>query len=125
MGDFKIQFDAKDLSKKIKDIDYKFSSKDYTGLTMILQIAATKMAGWAKVNKPWTTRTGDAQRRLTGRAYWEDSKTVTAVVEHQVHYGVWLELARQGKYAILEKSIEEHKIEILESVAIYLEKVIK
>jgi hypothetical protein len=62
----------------------------------------------AKANAPWTDRTGQARQGLRG--FVQDlSETVVAIyLVHQKDYGVYLELARQGRYAIIMPTLERH-----------------
>lgn len=119
-SDIKIDWNASEVLGALNDLDRKLTSKEYGGLQMLMQTAASKMESWAKENAPWTDRTGAARQRLHGEAYWEDSKIVVAAIMHQVDYGVYLELAHQRKYAILERTLEEHKDEIQDAVATLL-----
>lgn len=123
-SDISVQWDASELIGNLKDLDRKLTSKEYGGLQMLMQTAASKMESWAKDNAPWTDRTGQARQRLHGEAYWENPSIVVAAIMHQVDYGVYLELAHQRKYAILEKTIEEHKDEIEEAVGTLLKRYI-
>lgn len=79
------------------------------GLLAVAQTMAIKIQGWAQENRAWTDRTGNARQTLTGRAYLEGSYQVVISLSHGVEYGIWLELANNKKYAILEKSIEANK----------------
>jgi len=115
-SDLKIEWNAEELVSSLKNLDRAFTSKEYGGLLMLMQTAASKMESWAKQNAPWTDRTGQARQRLTGQAYWEDSSIVVAAIAHQVDYGIWLELAHQRQYAILEKTLDEHRGEIEDAV---------
>lgn len=124
-SDIKVEWNAEELVNNLKKLDRAFTSKEYGGLLMLMQTAATKMESWAKQNAPWTDRTGQARQRLTGQAYWENPKIVVAAIAHQVDYGIWLELAHQRKYAILEKALEEHKGEIEDAVKTLLERYAK
>lgn len=119
-SDIKIEWNAEELVSALKNLDRAFTSREYGGLLMLMQTAASKMESWAKQNAPWTDRTGQARQRLTGQAYWEDANIVVAAIAHQVDYGIWLELAHQRKYAILEKALEEHKGEIEDAVKVLL-----
>lgn len=123
--DIKVHWDASDLVDALKDLDRAFTSKEYGGLLMLMQTAASKMEAWAKQNAPWTDRTGAARQRLTGKAYWQDSNIVVAAIAHQVDYGIWLELAHQRKYAILEKALDEHKGEIEDAIKVLLKRYAK
>lgn len=124
-GDIRIEWNASELVSALNNLDRAFTAREYGGLLMLMQTAATKMERWAKENAPWTDRTGQARQRLTGQAYWEDKNIVVAAIAHQVDYGIWLELAHQRKYAILEKALEEHRGEIEEAVKTLLERYAK
>lgn len=120
-----IEFDISEVMNAFKDIDKKFTANDYSAITMLLETAAKKMESWAKMNRPWKDRTNRARLGLTGYAYWESKKVVAAVIAHTVDYGVYLELAHQRKYAILEQAIEEHKDEIEDAVKEVLKGIMK
>lgn len=108
-----IQLDYSEVMANMTKLKARLS----TGLTMITATMATKMETWAKENARWTDRTGNARQSLKGRSYWEDANHIVAQLSHGVDYGIWLELANQKKYAILEDSIEAHKDEILRAWA--------
>ena len=59
----------------------------------------------AKENAPWTNRTGDARKLLTGRVI-DDGEALGVALCHRVEYGKHLETAHDGKYAILKPTIE-------------------
>lgn len=124
-SDMTIHWDADELVSALNNLGRAFTSKEYGGLLMLMQTAASKMESWAKQNAPWTDRTGQARQRLTGQAYWENANIVVAAIAHQVDYGIWLELAHQRKYAILEKTIEEHRGEIEDAVTTLLKRYAK
>lgn len=124
-SDISISWDATEVVKELQSLDRKLTSKEYGGLQMLMQTAASKMESWAKDNAPWTDRTGAARQRLHGEAYWENPKIVVAAVMHQVDYGIYLELAHQRRFAILERTLEEHKDEIQEAVAVLLKRYLK
>ena len=63
------------------------------------------MEQWARNNRPWTDRTGDARKGLTGFSKLENDK-ISVGVGHSVEYGEQLEMRRAGKYAILKPTIE-------------------
>lgn len=72
-------------------------------------IAAKQMApeveAYAKINAPWTDQTGNARAGLAARAY-RDGKEIGIIIYHQVPYGIWLETRWNGKYAIINPTIE-------------------
>lgn len=62
------------------------------------------LEGYAKSHRPWTDRTGHARQRLTGYVQ-ETSTGFRIIIAHGVDYGIWLELAKEKKYAILEPTV--------------------
>lgn len=75
-------------------------------LDIIGDITAKNMEVYAKTNKPWKNRTGDAQNLLNGKSQWESDNVLDITIAHGVYYGVYLETRRdfQGKYKILEEA---------------------
>lgn len=64
---------------------------------------AAQMEGQAKQNAPWTDRTGHARQGLFGYVLEDrDGEALRVRLAHSVHYGVYLELANQGRFAILQ-----------------------
>lgn len=66
---------------------------------------APQVEAHMKNNAPWTDRTGNARNGLAARAY-EAGDEVGIVLYHQVSYGIWLEIAHQGQYAIINPTID-------------------
>lgn len=73
-------------------------------IRMYADTAALKLEGYAKENRKWTDRTGDARKRLKG-----DVLTVSngykLRLAHGVDYGIWLELAHEKRFAIIQDTI--------------------
>lgn len=88
-------------------------SKLREGLKLLADTASKKMEQWAKENAKWVDRTSNARQGLRGEGYWEDRNTLVVAIMHQVDYGIWLELAMERKYAILEQALEQHKDELI------------
>ena len=65
---------------------------------------AKDLEGYIRENRPWTDRTGQARQRMTGYVK-ETLKGFRIVIAHGVDYGVWLELAHEKRFAILEPTI--------------------
>ncbi len=62
---------------------------------------AGNLEGQMKEKAPWTDRTGNARNGLFGRAGME-GQDIYIRLGHTVDYGKYLELAHDGRYAILE-----------------------
>jgi hypothetical protein len=82
-------------------------------LTILTDVASRKMENWAKENAKWEDRTGNARQGIKGESFWVNEHTITCALSHSVDYGIWLELANEKKYAILEEAIQEHKNELI------------
>lgn len=65
-----------------------------------------RMESDAKQNAPWTDRTGNARQGLFGYTRNERQK-LTFRIAHSVRYGVYLELAHQGRFRILRPTAKK------------------
>ena len=87
-------------------------SKSQIAIKMFAQEGAKKFENYAKVNRPWTDRTGHARQRLTG--YVETFSDKTRInIAHGVYYGVYLELCNEKRFAILQKTVNALSVEVL------------
>lgn len=90
----------------------KFQTKFMAGLEMYCDTAAAQLEDKAKRERPWTDRTGDARKRLKG-SHIVNNSSARIVLAHGVDYGVWLELAHEKQYAIVEPTVRLKSNEIL------------
>ncbi len=67
-----------------------------------------------KKKAPWQDRTSNARQSLYGRAEMGKDQ-ITIRLGHSVEYGVFLELARDGKYAILKPTADKNTKDIYDS----------
>ena len=104
-----IKFDANDVLEKLS----RTETKSQIAIKMYAQEGAKKFENYAKNNRPWTDRTGHARQRLTG---WVETLTnrVRIYIGHAVDYGVYLELAHEKRYAILQKTVNNCSQEVLD-----------
>lgn len=92
-----------DLSKLEKGLD-SFQDKLEAALDMYVDTSAQKIETYGKTNARWTNRTGHARNRL--RCSWEkNQKGYTLKFAHGVDYGIFLEMAHNRRFAIIEESI--------------------
>ncbi|NFQ84180.1 hypothetical protein FDG04_02380 [Clostridium sporogenes] len=85
----------------------EFTPKLKAALALDAQNIAMQMEKWAKENVVWKDRTAHARLFLTSTVKWTNTNTLMVALSHQVDYGVYLELCNEGKYAILERAIQE------------------
>lgn len=76
------------------------------GVRAIAQRRAPEIEAWMKVNATWTDRTGNARQTLQAEVEDIALDIVQIVLDHGVEYGVWLELAHGGTYAIIAPALD-------------------
>lgn len=105
-----MRINASDFIKRLSDVE----TKSQVAFRMFATEGAKKFENYAKQNRPWTDRTGQARQRLTG---WVEmfSDKIRIHIGHGVDYGIYLELANQRRFAILQKTVNAVSPEILES----------
>lgn len=96
-----LKFDTASIQKGLKSFENRAKSAFQT----YADASALKMQDYAKTHAKWTDRSGRARTTLTGSASVID-KGFKITLAYGVEYGVWLELANEKKYAILQKTID-------------------
>lgn len=82
-----------------------YARRIYVGIQAIMKRRAPEIEAWMKANAVWTDRTGNARQTLYTEV--ESALTeITMLLAHGVDYGQWLELAHQGKYAIIGPALD-------------------
>ncbi|ADQ06506.1 conserved hypothetical protein [Caldicellulosiruptor hydrothermalis 108] len=89
------------------------------GLYALLLDWAGNLEAYAKENAPWTDRTGNARQGLHGGVDINGKDSYTLYLSHGVEYGIWLELAHDGNYAIVGPTIDAHLQRIKETIKEY------
>lgn len=72
----------------------------------VAEARALDMENWAKANAPWQDRTGNARAGLNAVVKQSPGVIAEIVMSHGVDYGVWLEIANGGRFAIIAKTID-------------------
>lgn len=94
----------------------KFDAKSVMAFRAYAETVAKSFESYAKENRPWTDRTGRARQGLSG--YVETINNGFRVyLAHTVDYGIWLEMAHEKRYAILEPTIRLNGREAVEGMA--------
>jgi hypothetical protein len=70
---------------------------------------AKNMTDYARKTARWQDRTGNAREGLNGGMFWETPEILKLFIAHSMEYGVFLELAHDRKYQILEESLNKFK----------------
>lgn len=99
MSDFRL--DATNLQSSLRI----FEERALQAMSVYAETAASDLEGYMKQNRPWTDRTGQARQRLKGTAERVSSNNFLIALSQGVDYGIWLELAHEKRYAILEPTV--------------------
>lgn len=71
-------------------------------------------AAYARENRPWQDRSGDARRGLHG--YVNKDRLISARISHGVLYGIMLEKRYHGKLGVLPKVKQRFQAEFYEDI---------
>lgn len=99
----------------LADAVERYGERVLVAVTAVAQRIAAIMQDDARQNAPWTDRTGNARSGLFGTAERDVAqKMVVLYLSHGVglDYTVWLELANEGRYAVIMRTIEAHLPEL-------------
>lgn len=92
-----------DMSKVVDGLN-NFETSAKSKVRVYANTVAKDLEGHIRENRPWTDRTGQARQRMTGYVQ-ETTKGFRIIIAHGVDYGIWLELAHEKRFAILEPTI--------------------
>lgn len=91
----------------------KYGDRAWDAIEALADFIAVKLQNEARQDAPWQDRTGNARSGLVGDTISDFAhKIVEIYLIHSVDYGVFLELARAGRYAIIAPTIERNLPEI-------------
>ena len=85
-------------------------------LSLGMASVAADMEHYAKRNAPWTDRTGNARRTLTGFVVSEDEDTMLIGLAGMMHYSPKLELNYGGRYAIIVPTLDSYAPRLMDAV---------
>ena len=95
-----MNFDRSGLDEGLND----FKTRAEIGIRMYTETAALKLESEMKAKAKWTDRSGAARQRLKGTS--ENISTGHRIrLSQGVEYGMFLELGREKKYAIIVPTI--------------------
>lgn len=95
------RFDISDMVAGLANLE---SATD-KAIRVYAEQGALQLQNFARENRKWTDRTGQARQRLHG--YVGDiPEGYRITLAHGVDYGLWLELAHEKRFAIIPQAIE-------------------
>jgi hypothetical protein len=135
------KFDATDMLKKIATMG-EVHNRMKSAVGVYCDSSGKKMEGYAKNNAKWEDRTGNARQTIKGGFKWEDNDKCSAYVAGNMEYSPYLELAHakgksgddevgmevapsfeqlelanEGKYAILRPTVRKFTNEFINGMA--------
>lgn len=96
MGKIKIDFDDRDLKRNLTT----FGSKVNRNISAVMDYNAGYTTGWLKANAPWTDDTSAARTGLVTLPFNVGTQH-ELLMAYSVSYGIWLEIANSGRYAVI------------------------
>jgi len=87
----------------------KWAVEKKAGCEATAKVTAVAMQNYARTNKRWQDRTGNARAGLNGGSFWQNPFILMIFIAHSMSYGVMLELSKDRKYAILEEARDKFK----------------
>ena len=79
---------------------------------MVMDFFSPRVESHAKTHAPWKDRTGNARNGLTATRESEQRKE-SIVLSHGMPYGIWLEVRHEGRFAIINPTIEDQGHELM------------
>lgn len=96
-----IRLDDSEVREGLDSLQEKVNA----GLQMYGETVAKDFESYAKAHRPWTDRTGEARRRLSGYVEKFKDGGIRICLAHGVEYGIWLEIGHEKRYAILVPTV--------------------
>lgn len=104
-----VNFDFSEVEKNLETL------RKLAALRIYAETQAANLQDYMKRNHPWQNRTFQAEKRLSATV--EEIPTgYRIVLAHGVDYGVWLELANEKRYAILEPTVRLRGPEVVQGM---------
>lgn len=95
------RLDASSLVRGLTNLE----SKTDVAIRMYAEQSAVRLQNYAKEHRKWTDRTGHARQRLEGSVH-PIQTGYRIQLAHGVDYGLWLELAHEKRFAVIEPTIQ-------------------
>lgn len=97
MAKIKIDYDAQRIRTNVRNFDRDLERK----IDATMDYDAAWATAQLKIRAPWTDRTGAARTGLIAVANKLGPGAHELLMSYSVYYGIWLEVANSGKYAVI------------------------
>lgn len=96
MARVQVEFDDGNLRRNLR----RFGDRLNRHVSTLFQYNADYTTSWLKSNAPWHDDTGAARSGLVAVAH-SSGKSHELLMAYSVTYGIWLEIAHSGQWAII------------------------
>ena len=100
MAKITVDFDTKNLQRNVSDFGKDVNRK----VAAVMDYNAGYTTGWLKKNAPWTDDTSAARTGLSTLPFHFGTQH-ELLMAYSVNYGIWLEVANSGKYAVITPAL--------------------
>lgn len=107
MRSFEIKLDQLDYNLK------NFDNRARKAIDSAMKYQAGKSETWMRSNAKWTDRTTNARNGLFAEPLRQSLDEWLLLLSHSVSYGIWLEVANSGQYAIVRPAFLRTNREIM------------
>lgn len=115
MGRFKVEFDEKKLKANVLNYPNKINN----GISAVIDYNAAYTTGWLKQNAPWHDNTGAARSGLVALPF-NDKSRHEILMAYSVYYGIWLEVAHSGRWAIITPAMRIIGEKVMRDLQLFL-----
>jgi hypothetical protein len=120
---------AKSFTIELSALDHNLKNFDQRARKAIdatMTYQAAKSETWMRSNAKWTDRTTNARNGLFAMVIDDIGTDVwLLVLSHTVSYGIWLEVANSGKYAIVRPAFLRANRELMNRLSKLFERMEK
>lgn len=110
------------MDKMAQTLD-NFQDRFKYAVKMYAITEASELESLMKANRKWTDRTGMAKARLKAEVSEPYEDTIRITLSHGVEYGIWLELANEKNYAIIQPTLNQQSPKVLQGLDSLMNKV--
>lgn len=101
----------------------KLSEKVGAAVLIYMATKAPEIEAKMKINRPWIDRTNMAKNLLNVKVSQPEKTKIRMTLAHGVTYGMWLELAHSGNYAIIRPTLDAEAPKVIQQMGDLMSKI--
>lgn len=107
-----LKINTNELESNLDDMPERLA----VAVMMIADTKSKEIEAYAKTNRKWRDRTNQAKANLRCVASRPQRYLVRITLSHGVDYGIWLELANEKRYAIIQPTLDVYGPKVMSSL---------